>query len=364
MNDDDRRHMSHALGLARRGLGQVWPNPSVGCVIVKEGRIVGRGRTGDGGRPHGETQALKMAGDAARGATAYVTLEPCAHTGQTPPCSEALIAAGIARVVVALKDPDARVCGKGLAALSAAGIEVATGVLEDQARALQEGFLRRVTDGRPKVTLKLAVTLDGRIATATGDSQWITGPDARRIVHGLRHAHDAVLVGAGTARADNPTLTVRDMGAKRQPVRIVASRSLDLPYPNRLTETIDQGPVWLAHGAGEDVDPKVWRDAGARLLPVPVKDGRIDPVGLMHCLGAEGLTRVFCEGGGAFAASLLAADLVDELVVFSAGRIFGSDGLPAIGTLGVKMLDEAPRLRLHKVRQVGDDILHVWNRAF
>ncbi|MFN3293016.1 MAG: bifunctional diaminohydroxyphosphoribosylaminopyrimidine deaminase/5-amino-6-(5-phosphoribosylamino)uracil reductase RibD, partial [Gemmobacter sp.] len=209
--------MAHALALARRGLGRVWPNPSVACVIVQGGRVVGRGVTAPGGRPHAEPQALAQAGAAARGATAYVTLEPCAHHGRTPPCAAALVAAGVARVVSALQDPDPRVSGGGHGMLRAAGIAVTTGVLAAEAAALQRGFLTRVTQGRPMVTLKLALSLDGRIATATGESRWITAAPARARVHLMRACHDAVLVAGGTARADDPELTVRGLGVAHQP---------------------------------------------------------------------------------------------------------------------------------------------------
>ncbi|MEP5152674.1 bifunctional diaminohydroxyphosphoribosylaminopyrimidine deaminase/5-amino-6-(5-phosphoribosylamino)uracil reductase RibD, partial [Planktotalea sp.] len=221
--------MKMALSLARRGLGRVWPNPAVGCVIVKDGRIVGRGRTQDGGRPHAERVALAQAGAAAKGATAYVTLEPCSHHGKTSPCSHALIDAGIARVVAAMEDSDPRVSGLGFQQLRDAGIEVDTGLCAEEAARDNAGFFLKTEMGRPLVTLKLALTLDGRIATRTGDSQWITGPQARREVHALRARHDAVLVGAGTARADDPSLTVRDMGIARQPLRIVAARGLNVP---------------------------------------------------------------------------------------------------------------------------------------
>jgi diaminohydroxyphosphoribosylaminopyrimidine deaminase/5-amino-6-(5-phosphoribosylamino)uracil reductase len=213
---EDERWMGLALALGRRGMGRVWPNPAVGCVIVRDGRVLGRGWTTDGGRPHAETQALAQAGDA-RGAVAYVTLEPCAHYGRTPPCAGALVAAGVARVVVATGDPDPRVAGRGLAILREAGIAVATGVREGEARRDHAGFLLRVTQARPFVTLKLAASLDGRIATASAESRWITGPAARTTVHAMRARHDAVMVGGGTARADDPLLTVRGMGARPQP---------------------------------------------------------------------------------------------------------------------------------------------------
>ena len=363
---EDSRFMQHALGLAARGLGQVWPNPAVGCVIVRQGRVVGRGWTQPGGRPHAEVVALAQAGDAARGATAYVTLEPCAHHGRTPPCSEALIAAGLARVVTALEDPDPRVCGRGHGMLREAGIAVTTGVEGAAARRLQSGFLSRVTQGRPMVTLKLALSLDGRIATASGESRWITGPEARRAVHAMRAAHDAVLVGGGTARADDPELTVRELGVARQPVRIIAARYLDLPEGGRLASSIGVAPLWLVHGPG--AQPRraaFWAERGARLFELPPPDarggdGRLDPCAMLARLGQEGLTRVFCEGGGEMAASLLAAGCVDEIAVFSAGLALGAEGRPGIGVLGLARLAQATRFRLVEVAPVGADVLHRW----
>lgn len=362
---DDLRFMALALSLGARGLGQVWPNPAVGCVIVKNGRIIGRGRTAPGGRPHAEPQALAQAGTAARGATVYVTLEPCAHTGKTPPCAQALIDAGVARVVSALQDPDPRVAGGGHAMLRDAGITVETGLMAERAAADQVGFLTRVTQGRPMVTLKLASSFDGRIATAAGESQWITGPGARRIVHAMRMRHDAVLVGGGTARADDPMLTVRGMGDVRQPVRVVATRRLDVPLDGKLVQSARQVPLWLAHGARVSAAPREkLAAAGVKLLQVGVSPGgALDAAALLQALGSEGLTRVFCEGGGALAAALLQSDLVDELIGFTAGMALGAEGRPAIGALGIDALSEAPRFALSDTRAIGPDVMHIWRRA-
>ncbi|WP_323008607.1 bifunctional diaminohydroxyphosphoribosylaminopyrimidine deaminase/5-amino-6-(5-phosphoribosylamino)uracil reductase RibD [Paracoccus sp. (in: a-proteobacteria)] len=328
----DRRHMRHALALARRGLGNVWPNPAVGCVMVREGVVVGRGWTQPGGRPHAEAMALAQAGRAAQGATAYVTLEPCAHHGKTPPCAEALVRAGVARVVTALTDPDPRVAGRGHAILRAAGITVSEGVWEAEAREVQRGFLTRLQHGRPMLTLKLASSFDGRIATASGESQWITDAQARRYVHALRLAHDAVMVGGKTARADRPALNVRGFGPLRQPVRIVVSSR---PLPDLPAEGAEHGPLWQVSGA---------------------------PEAFMAELGARGLTRVFCEGGGVLAASLLRAGLVDQLIGYSAGIVLGSDGRAGIGALGLEHLADAPRFRLAEMRRIGPDIMHCWLR--
>ena len=360
----DIAHMQHALSLGARGLGRTWPNPAVGCVIVRADRVVGRGWTQDGGRPHAETMALAQAGDAARGATAYVTLEPCSHTGKTPPCAQALIDAQVARVVVALGDPDTRVDGRGLDMLRAAGIAVEFGVCTEQAQAAQIGFLTRVTQGRPMVTLKLATSWDGRIATSTGESQWITGPKARRRVHAMRASHDAVLVGAGTARADDPSLTVRGLGIDRQPVRVVMSRQLDLPLTGQLARTATEIPVWLVHGPSVDTQLKrAWSDLGATLFEAPVIAGQLDPAAALQALGAAGLTRVFCEGGGALAASLLRADLADHVALFTAGLGIGADGLSGLGDMGLQHLAQAQRFRVARTEILGPDALTTWVRA-
>lgn len=357
--------MRHALSLGRRGLGKTWPNPNVGCVVVADGRVVGRGWTAPGGRPHAETQALAQAGALARGATAYVTLEPCAHHGQTPPCAQALIAAGVARVVIASRDPDPRVAGRGIDMLRAAGIAVETGICEAEARRDLAGFLNRIELGRPMVTLKLATTLDGRIATASGESQWITGPGARRMVHAMRAEHDAVMVGGGTARADDPMLTVRGMGDVAQPVRVVLSRRLDLRLDGQLAKSARDVPLWLVHG--RDAEPGIieaWQGLGAKTLECPSgPDRQIDAGAALALLGGEGLTRVFCEGGGMLAASLLAGGLADRLVQFSAGMAMGAEGRPGLGAMGIDRLADAPRFDLERMARVGPDLMAIWRRG-
>ena len=350
--------MAHALVLAARGNGCVWPNPSVGCVIVNAGRIVGRGFTQPGGRPHAERVALAQAGDAARGATVYVTLEPCAHHGQTPPCADALIAAGVARGVTALTDPDPRVAGQGHAMLRAAGIAVMEGVLADRARDVTTGFLKRIVQGLPFVTLKLATTLDGRTATATGESRWITGGQARRMVHAMRMTHDAVLIGAGTAVADDPDLTARDMGAVHQPVRIVMDSGLRTPLTSRLARTAREIPVWMIHGSTASPSAvAAWEQAGARMIAAGEQPTA--PAAL-RALADAGLTRILCEGGATLAASLLRAGLVDQLALFTAGVAFGADGHPALGPCGLTALQDAPRMDLRDLRRVGADTFSLW----
>ena len=360
----DTRFMALALSLGRRGQGAVWPNPAVGCVIVNGDRIVGRGWTQPGGRPHAEPVALAQAGPKSVGATAYVTLEPCAHTGKTPPCAQALIDARVARVVIACTDSDPRVSGKGIAMLKAAGITVDTGLLEEEARKDHIGFLSKVDLRRPMVTLKLASSFDGRIATATGESQWITAGPARRLVHAMRARHDAVMVGGGTARHDDPSLTVRDIGITRQPTRIVVSSRLDLPLNGKLAQTASAIPVILCHGS--NADPHLittWQQLGATLIPCATRAGQLDPADILAKLATHGLTRIFCEGGGGLAASLLRADLVDHLIGFTAGLTIGADGLSAIGPLGLSHLGNAPRFHLQNTQAVGPDILHTWIRS-
>ena len=360
----DQRFMALALSLGARGLGRTWPNPAVGCVIVNDARIVGRGWTQPGGRPHAETQALGQAGPLAKGATAYVTLEPCSHTGKTPPCATALIEAGIARVVVATNDPDERVMGQGLDMLRAAGIEVTTGVMEQDAIRANAGFLSRIVIGRPWVTLKLASSFDGRIATASGESKWITSPQARRVVHVLRANHDAVMIGSGTAQADDPSLTVRDIGTRHQPIRMVLSKSAFLHPDSKLVQTAHEVPVWLVHG--ESAARKNLANAahkGIKTVEVLERDDALDLASVLKGLSEAGLTRVFCEGGGQLAASLLREGLVDELIGFTAGLILGADGTPSVGDLVLNHLQDAPKFYLHKSTTVGLDVLQVWRRA-
>ena len=357
----DRRFMALALALAGRGLGNVWPNPAVGCVLVKEGHIVGRGWTRPGGRPHAETEALARAGDAARGATCYTTLEPCAHHGETGPCAEALVQAGIARAVVALEDPDPRVAGRGNAMLVAAGIEVAQGCMEDRARALNAGFLSRVEKGRPHVTLKLASTLDGRIGTHTGDSRWITGAAARARGHLLRAQNDAVTVGAASALADDPALTCRLPGLGGQsPVRIVIDGSARLPTSHALVAGAGEQPTWIVstRELGEDGRHGAWREAGVEVIEVPAEgDGRPLLAAALEALAARGLTRVLVEGGGRLAASLLGADLVDRIEWFRAPGAIGGDGVPALAALGVDRADDMPRFHRVSSARLGEDVL-------
>jgi diaminohydroxyphosphoribosylaminopyrimidine deaminase/5-amino-6-(5-phosphoribosylamino)uracil reductase len=355
----DRAHMRAALALARRGLGNTWPNPSVGCVIVRDGVVVGRGCTAPGGRPHAETEALGMAGPAAEGATAYVTLEPCAHHGRTPPCADALIAAGVARVVVALRDPDGRTDGAGLARLRAAGIVAEEGLLAEEAAEIAAGFTFRLRAHRPLVTLKLASTLDGRIATHGGESRWITGVAARRMAHALRGRHDAVLVGVGTVLADDPDLTCRIPGFRPTPiVRVVADSHLRTPLRARLLATAHETPTWLLCRAGSDPNRQTaFAELGAVLHEVPGSEIGIDLAAGLAALAASGITRLMVEGGAKLAAALLRAGLVDRVAWFHAPGVIGGDGWPAAAAFGVDRIDAMPRFTRHRSIPVGEDML-------
>ncbi len=363
---DDIHHMRAALGLARRGLGATWPNPAVGCVVVKDGRVVGRGWTQPGGRPHAETEALARAGALARGATAYVTLEPCSHHGKTPPCADALVAAGLARVVVASGDPDPRVSGTGIERLRAAGIAVATDCCAAEAAELNAGFFLRVREGRPLVTLKTATTLDGRIATHAGDSQWITGAPARAAGHRLRAEHDAIAVGSGTVLADDPMLTCRLPGLHgRSPVRVVFDSHLRLPLTSRLVASAREVPLWVVTLEGKDsVRRKAFEDCGVAIVPVPADaDGNPHALAALRALGDRGVTRVLVEGGAHLSAALLRRGLVDRIAWFRAPMLIGGDGIPAAAGFGVDALDQAPRFRRLALAETGDDVFEHYARA-
>lgn len=366
--------MSAALRLARRGLGQVWPNPAVGCVLVRSGGgepggrglVVGRGWTQRGGRPHGEAEAIRRAGDLAHGATAYISLEPCNHHGRTPPCTEALLDAGVARAVIAAEDPDPRVRGAGVARLRAGGVDVVEGVMEPAARALNEGFFLRVERGRPLITLKLATTLDGRLATSSGESQWITGEVARAAAHALRASHDAIMVGSGTATIDDPSLTCRLPGmADASPVRIVVDGRLRMSLTSQLVRTAQDVPTWLVtRRTGDRSRKTAFRDAGVEVIELD--EGEVSEQAPLDAvlaeLGRRGLTRVLVEGGSHLAASLVQQDLIDRLVWVHAPAVMGGDGLPALQPIGVGRMAELRRFRRVSVRRVGEDVLETYGR--
>ncbi|HIC79929.1 MAG TPA: bifunctional diaminohydroxyphosphoribosylaminopyrimidine deaminase/5-amino-6-(5-phosphoribosylamino)uracil reductase RibD [Kiloniellaceae bacterium] len=357
--------MEAALGLAARGLGSVAPNPAVGCVLVKEGRIIGRGWTQPGGRPHAETEALDRAQGQAAGATAYVTLEPCSHHGRTPPCADALVEAGIARAVVAVEDPDPRVSGRGLGRLREAGVAVDLGLCRDAARDLNAGFFSRLLRGRPDVTLKLATSQDGRIATHKGHSQWITGPLSRRRAHLLRAQADAVLVGSGTAVLDNPRLDVRLPGLERaSPLRVVVDGRLRLPLTHDLVARAAQAPTLLiTHDGNPSERLRAYADAGVEVLQVGEDAfGHCALDDVLKGLAERGVNSLLVEGGGHLGAALLRQGLVDRLAWFRAPLVVGGDGVPALASFGVDRVDEAPQFIQSSRIALDGDVLE-WLRS-
>lgn len=366
---EDARLMAAALRLGRHGLGRTWPNPAVGCLVVRQGAggvaIVGRGWTRPGGRPHAETEALKEAGPAAGGATLYVTLEPCAHDGKTAPCAEAVIAAGVARVVSALQDPDPRTAGKGHARLAAAEIALVHGVLEDRARAANIGHILRLTEGRPFVQLKLAHSRAGFIAGPGRKPVPITGEAARGWVHRMRAEADAILVGSGTVAADDPELTCRLPGAEdRSPVRVVVDSSLSVSPAARVVATARQVPTWLI--CAEDAPPER-RDAlaaaGAEIIAVAADaGGRVDLRAALRALAARGITRLLAEGGAEIAAGLVKADLADEIVLIEGTRDIAAGGLLAFHAAGPELAQALPGLALAEEFVLGDDLLRRYAR--
>jgi diaminohydroxyphosphoribosylaminopyrimidine deaminase / 5-amino-6-(5-phosphoribosylamino)uracil reductase len=347
--------MALALSLGRRGLGRTWPNPAVGAVIVKDGVIVGRGWTQPGGRPHAEVEALRRAGAAARGATLYVTLEPCSHHGKTPPCADAVIAAGIARVVSALEDPNPEVAGEGHARLRAAGITVDVGEGAEEARRDHAGHIRRMRDGRPHVMLKLAISADGKAGAAGRKPVAITGEAVRERVHLLRARSDAIMVGIGTVLADDPMLTCRLPGMPTDsPVRIVADSMLRLPVNSRLVRSAYETPVWALSGlAARQESEFILLPLGVEVLRSPKSIGRLDLKDGLEFLAAKGITRLMVEGGPTLAAAFIAADLVDEAVLFHAPKIVGPGGIEALATDAMEALTR--RLKQVSSAPVGAD---------
>ncbi len=352
----DRQHMARAIELALQGLGTTEPNPRVGCVVVRDGRVVGEGWHARAGGPHAEVVALAAAGAAARGATAYVSLEPCCHHGRTPPCTDALVAAGVARVVYACGDPNPRVAGGGAARLRAAGVAVEGGVLEAEARAVNPGFLARMARGRPWLRLKIAASLDGRTALADGRSRWITGPAARRDVQRLRARSSAIVTGIGTVLADDPELTVRDepAGAVRPPLRVVLDSRLRLPPSARLLAT--PGPVVALTVAPEAGAAAALAAAGVDVRRVAGADGRVAPAELVAALVDLECNEVLVEAGPALNGALLAAGLVDELVVYQASHVLGGTALPMFALPPLAAMADRPEFTLGEARRVGADL--------
>lgn len=362
----DEIYMARALKLAARGRFTTHPNPNVGCVIVKEGEIVGEGYHHRAGEPHAEVHALRMAGEKAKGATAYVTLEPCSHHGRTPPCCDALIAAGVSRVVAAMQDPNPQVAGRGLYRLQQAGIDVSHGLMMREVEALNKGFLKRMRTGFPYVQLKLGASLDGRTAMASGESQWITSPQARRDVQRLRVQSHAILTSSATVLADDPQLTVRwtelddatqavyPQDTLRQPVRIVIDSQNRVTPEHRIVQ--QPGETWFARTKD---DSRQWPET-VRTLLVPEHNGHLDLVVLMMLLGKQQINSLWVEAGPTLAGALLQAGVVDELIVYVAPTLLGNDARGLCVLPGLELLSQAPKFTFNEIRRVGPDVcLHL-----
>jgi diaminohydroxyphosphoribosylaminopyrimidine deaminase/5-amino-6-(5-phosphoribosylamino)uracil reductase len=362
---DDERFMQLALSLGRRGLGRTWPNPAVGAVIVRDGAIVGRGWTQPGGRPHAETEALRRAGDAARGATLYVSLEPCSHHGRTPPCADAIIEAGIARVVSAMADPNPKVAGAGHWRMAENGIVVEVGTAADEARRAHAGHIRRVTEARPHVTLKVAVSADGKAGLAGRRPVQITGSAVRNRVHLLRATNDAVLTGVGTVISDDPLLTCRLPGmADRSPVRVVLDSSLRLSLQARLVVSAAAVPLWVVtreSASGER--EKALRACGVEVIRLPVAGQGLDLAAVLRMLAERGITRLMVEAGPILSAAMVTSDLVDEAVLFRSPNPLGPDAIDALEGMPLTALTNSPRLSLAETEKAGSDMVEHFRRA-
>lgn len=348
--EDDIRYMAQALRLARLGLNTTTPNPRVGCVLVRDGQVIAEGWHQRAGEAHAEADALKRAGESARGATAYVTLEPCSHHGRTPPCADALIAAGVARVVCASEDPNPQVTGRGIARLQDAGIAVRSGVLASEAIELNAGFFSRMQRGRPRVVCKMAISLDGRTAMASGESKWITGDAARADVQRLRARSCAVVTGAGTVLADDPRLDVRE--ASRQPLRVVVDSALRTPAVARVLS--QPGAALLAYVTDPDVMAVALQAAGAMLMHLPGEDGRVDLHALLAALAERGCNEVLLESGATLAGAFAQAGLIDEYKFYMAPVLLGSSARPLL-ELPFTQMAERMALRITAIEAVGDD---------
>jgi diaminohydroxyphosphoribosylaminopyrimidine deaminase/5-amino-6-(5-phosphoribosylamino)uracil reductase len=361
----DRRFMQLALALGRRGLGRASPNPAVGAIVVRDGVIVGRGWTQPGGRPHAEPEALKRAGDAARGATLYVTLEPCSHFGKSPPCADAIIAAGIARVVASIGDPNPEVAGQGFAKLRAAGVAVDVGLGATEATHDHAGHIRRIRDRRPHVILKLAVSSDDKIAAAGGKTVAITGEASKTRVHLLRAQSDAILVGIGTVLADDPLLTCRLPGMEaRSPVRVVLDRALRILGSSLLMQSARQTPLWLMTSeTSEAAAAARLGAAGAQVIRVRATANSLDLPSVLHALSERGITRLMVEGGARVASSFVAAGLVDEIWLLRGPAIVGADGVSALDAMPLSAITRSPAFKVRASETLGNDYLTIYERA-
>ena len=364
-NTIDKKWMSVALSLAKRTKGATWPNPNVGCVIVKDDKLIGRGWTAPTGRPHAETQALKSAGAASANSTAYVTLEPCAHTGKTKPCTSSLIRANVARVVIATRDPDPRVSGQGLKLLKNAGISITEGILKDEACYEHFGFFNRILNGKPKITLKLATSLDGKIATKNNESKWITGERSRKLTHLYRMQSDAVMIGSRTAIMDDPSLNVRHITSKQQPAKIIIDTTLKTPLTSKIFQSANEFKTIIC--CGHNVDQSlvsIWINQGSKIIKCKTNmDGKIDLIDAMKHLGTIGINNIFCEGGASLATSLLKADLIDEFISMTSGLLIGANGRSVVGNFDYLSISKLPILKLRESYKYGQDVVSIWSKS-
>ena len=364
-NTIDKKWMSVALSLAKRTKGATWPNPNVGCVIVKDDKLIGRGWTAPTGRPHAETQALKSAGAASANSTAYVTLEPCAHTGKTKPCTSSLIRANVARIVIATRDPDPRVSGQGLKLLKNAGISITEGILKDEACYEHFGFFNRILNGKPKITLKLATSLDGKIATKNNESKWITGERSRKLTHLYRMQSDAVMIGSRTAIMDDPSLNVRHITTKQQPAKIIIDTTLKTPLTSKIFQSANEFKTIIC--CGHNVDQSlvsIWINQGSKIIKCKTNiDGKIDLIDAMKHLGTIGINNIFCEGGASLATSLLKADLIDEFISMTSGLLIGANGRSVVGNFDNLSISKLPILKLRESYKYGQDVVSIWSKS-
>jgi diaminohydroxyphosphoribosylaminopyrimidine deaminase/5-amino-6-(5-phosphoribosylamino)uracil reductase len=355
MQETDIKYMKRALSLARKGLGRTAPNPAVGCVIVRDGKVVGEGWHKKAGTPHAEIHALAMAGEAARNADVYVTLEPCCHQGKTPPCCDALIAAGVRRVVAGMVDPFLQVAGQGLQKLRQSGIRVDVGLLEEQCRVLNKGFIKTVSTGIPYIIYKSAMTLDGNIATVTGQSRWVTGEESRRLVHRLRSYCDAVMVGVDTVIVDNPQLTVRHVKG-RDPLRVIVDTRLRTPESVNILNGPDAVKTIIATCEPDCEVHKRYQAQGAKVLVCREYDGRVQMTDLLHKLAGMGVQTILLEGGSRLAGDMLRNGLIDECIFFYAPKVVGNGfapfTLPGIGTM-----NDAIKISVQRVGMSGADVV-------
>jgi diaminohydroxyphosphoribosylaminopyrimidine deaminase/5-amino-6-(5-phosphoribosylamino)uracil reductase len=361
-SEKDVEFMRSALALARQGLGKVWPNPSVGCIIVKNGKVISRARTADSGRPHAETIAISMAGSECNSSDMYVTLEPCAHHGKTPPCCDAIVSSGVRRVVIACADTDQRTAGLGIEALKRAGINVQVGLLGDAAREINKGYFLNREKCRPMFTVKTATSVDAKIAATDGSSKWITGPLSRRFVHLERSCHDAILTGIGTVLADDPELTVRINGVHSIAPRIVIDTDLRLPAHSRLALTLDKGPVWVftANDKKTEESQRLVNKGVDIFYVSKGTNGHCDLNEVARILCEKGLTRILVEAGSSLAGAFLKESLCDRLLWFRSAGLIGDDGLSALKGLGISSLDQRINLFRKEIRRLDEDYLEIY----